>query len=609
MSFATSLSKTEDKEGIMATGTISRRQAESAASRVDPVTLEVMRARLMSIVREMSVTLYRTSYSTIIREVHDFSCVLLDRRSRLVAQAEGIPLFNGSMGPVLEGVLRKFSLEDFEPGDVIISNDPYKGGGTHKNDVNIVMPIFHDGQLVLFSASKCHYTDIGGKDPGSWSGDARNTFQEGLMIPPVKLFEGGKRNEAVFDMFFANIRTPEWSRGDLAAQVAAGKTAERRVLEFLDRYGWPTASATIEALMDHGERVARAHIEKIPDGIYRAECFIDSDGVVDEPVALKLKVTVKGSDITFDFTGSASQRGGACGNEAWVATVSVCRETVIFLAGASLSANEGSYRPIHVIAPEGTIVRPLPPAPVTTGIGDVGTRVIELILQALAPVIPDKVIAGTFGCVQVMSIAGTDPRTGKEYVHFSPYAGGWGGRAKNDGNGAMVSLLSGDNYNIPCEVMETKFPLTAERFTLREGSAGAGRHRGGLGMRYDYRMLADGEFLVSMDRDKFPPHGLFNGKAGLANVTVVNPGTSGEKRFAKVAGYSVKAGTIISHQTAGGGGYGDPLERDPQMVLADVRNEYLSLEVARTDYGVAIDPIRWAVDEAETARLRERAAR
>lgn len=589
----------------MATAITTRHPIKTAAGQVDPVTLEVMRARLMSIVREMSVTLHRTAYSTIIREVHDFSCVLLDLQSRLVAQAEGIPLFNGSMGPVLEAVLRKFTREDFQLGDVIISNDPYEGGGTHKNDINIVMPIFHNGRLVLFSASKCHYTDIGGKDPGSWSGDARNSFQEGLMIPPVKLFEGGKRNEAVFDMFFANIRTPEWSRGDLAAQVAAGKTAERRVLDFLDKYRWPTVAKTIEALMDHGERVARAHIEKIPDGVYKAECFVDSDGVVDEPVPLKLTVTVKGSDITFDFTGSAAQRSGACGNEAWVATVSVCRETVVFLAGASLSANEGSYRPIHVIAPQGTIVRPLHPAPLTTGIGDVGTRVIELILQALSPVIPEKVIAGTFGCVQVLSIAGTDPTTGKEYVHFSPYAGGWGGRAGYNGNSAMVSLLSGDNYNIPCEVMETKFPaLMAERFALREGSAGAGRQRGGIGIRYDYRMLADGEFLVSMDREKFPPHGLFGGKAGLPNVTVVNPDTPDEKRFAKVAGYQVKTGTVISHQTAGGGGYGDPLEMDPQLVLADVRNGYISLESARTDYGVAIDPMRWCVDEAETVRLR-----
>lgn len=592
----------------MTTQAATQSRRETFTAGVDPIALEVMRARLMSIVREMTVTLYRTSYSTIIREVHDFSCVLLDRQARLVAQAEGIPLFNGSMSPVLEGVLQKFPLDQLFPGDVIISNDPYQGGGTHKNDVNIVMPIFHRGELVLFSASKCHYTDIGGKDPGSWSGDARNSFQEGLMIPPLKLFEGGKKNQAVFDLFFANIRTPEWSRGDLEAQIAAGKTAERRTLEFLDKYGWPTVSATIEALIDHGERVARAHIEKIPDGVYTAECFVDSDGVVDEPVPLKLAVTVEGSNMTFDFTGSAAQRGGACGNEAWVATVSVCRETVTFLAGASLSANEGSYRPIHVVAPEGTIVRPLPPAPLTTGIGDVGTRVIELILQALAPVIPEEVIAGTFGCVQVMSIAGTDPTTGKEYLHFSPYAGGWGGRARYDGNGSMVSLLSGDNYNIPCEVMETKFPaLLAERFALREGSAGSGKHRGGLGVSYDYRLLTGGEFLVSMDREKFPPHGLFGGKAGLPNVTVVNPNTPAEQQFAKVAGYQVNAGTVLSHRTAGGGGYGDPWERDPQLVLDDVRNEYMSVEAAREDYGVVIDPVRWSVDEVETARLRGKA--
>ncbi len=426
----------------LVTRTGADRAALSAEGRVDPITLEVIRAGLISIVREMSVTLTRTAYSTIIREVHDFSCVVFDNRGRLIAQAEGIPSFNGSMGFTLAATAAKFPLAEMAPGDVYLSNDPYFGEGAsfHKNDINIVMPIFRDDQLVMLSASKAHYLDIGGKDPGSYSPDAQNTFQEGLAIPPVKLYEEGQLNQAVLDIFLANVRIPDVERGDLAAQLAAGKTAQSRALELVAKYGAEIFEASLDELLDHGERMTRAAIEQIPDGIYEAAGFHDGDGRSDEPIGIQLRLTVGGGQLTVDLTGSAAQRASSSGNCHWLTTVAASREAIMFLADTSMGANEGSYRPIEVIAPPGSVFRPLAPAPTTTGTADMAVRLIELILKALAPVLPEAVIAGTFGTVSALTLAGVDPVTGREFVHFSPYAGGWGARARADGNSAMVSL-------------------------------------------------------------------------------------------------------------------------------------------------------------------------
>ena len=578
----------------------------TVTGRVDPITLEVVRAGLTSIVREMSVTLTRTAYSTIIRDVHDFSCVVFDRRGRLIAQAEGIPSFNGSMGFTLAATAAKFPLAAMRPGDVYISNDPYFGDGAsfHKNDINIVMPIFLDGELIMLSASKAHYLDIGGKDPGSYSPDAQNAFQEGLTLPPVKLYDAGVVNQAVLDILFANVRVPDVERGDLAAQLAAGKTAENRGLELVAKYGNAVFEASLDELLAHGERTVRAAIGRIPDGAYEAEGFHDGDGRSEEPIPIRVRITVSGGDLTVDLTGSAPQRASSSGNCHWLTTVAASRESIMFLADTSMGANEGSYRPIEVIAPHGSVFRPLHPAPTTTGTADMAVRLIELILRALAPVLPDDVIAGTFGTVSALTLAGAHPEDGREFVHFSPYAGGWGARATADGNSAMVSLLSGDNYNVPCEVMETRFPgLLAERYALREGSAGPGRRRGGWGVAYDYRALVPVELSVSLDHYTFPPYGLDGGAEGEGSALVVDPGGPAERVHHQVAGVAVPAGTLISHRTAGGGGYGAPRERGPEAVAEDVRNGLLSVDAARAEYGVVLDRAG-AVDAAATERER-----
>jgi N-methylhydantoinase B len=582
------------------------RERPARLSPVDPITLEVIRAGLTSIVREMSVTLTRTAYSTIIRDVHDFSCVLFDRSGRLIAQAEGIPSFNGSMGFTLSATKEKFPLDEMAPSDVYVSNDPYFGDGAsfHKNDINVVMPIFRGGELVLISASKAHYLDIGGKDPGSYSPDAQNSFQEGLSLPPVKLHDRGQLNQAVLDIFLANLRTPDLARGDLAAQLASGKTAESRGLELIAKYGLEVFDAVVDSLLDHGERMTRAAIEKIPDGVYEASGHHDGDGRSDEPIPIQVRIVVDGGALSIDLTGSAPQRASSSGNCHWLTTVAASREAIMFISDTSLGANEGSYRPIEVIAPHGCVFRPVAPAPTTTGTADMAVRLIELVLRALAPVLPESVIAGTFGTVSALTIAGRDPETGADFVHFSPYAGGWGARVGADGNSAMVSLLSGDNYNIPCEVMETRFPgLIAEGYRLREGSAGPGRHRGGWGVVYDYRTLVPVELSVSLDHHAFPPYGLDGGGVGTGSALVIDAETPAERVHHQIGGVPVPAGTRISHRTAGGGGYGDPYDRSADAVAEDVINGLLSVEAARRDYGVVIGA-DCAADHPATTALR-----
>ena len=378
-----------------------------------------------------------------------------------------------------------------------------------------------------------------------------------------------------------------------------------RAHDFLKKHGVELFRDAVEELIDHGERITRAAIAKIPDGVYTASAHADGDGVSEEPIFITVTAKVEGSDIWIDYAGSDTQRSGAAGNCHWVNTVSCTREFMMFLTDTALGGNEGSYRPIHIDAPAGSVFRPQYPAPITTGMGDMGTRLMELLFQALAEVLPEEVIAGTFGNFSCMTLSGFDEKTGEEFVHFSPYAGGWGARAKADGNSAMVSLGSGDNYNIPCEVMETKFPgLLAESYKLRDASAGAGKHRGGWGIAYDYRMLWPGEFTVALDRDKYTPYGLFGGTTGQGSGLVVSVPGADEAVYTRISGVSIPAGTVLSHRTAGGGGYGDPMERESQAVLEDVLDEFITVDDARELYGVVIDPATLTVDEGATLEQR-----
>jgi N-methylhydantoinase B len=558
---------------------------EQTTVSVDPITREVIQNRLISIVREMSHSLARAAYSPIVYEVKDFSNVLLRANADLVAQAEGIPVFLGAMSPVLQAMLERYRLEEMRPGDVFISNDPYTGNGTHKNDVNVVRPLFADDEPVLFAVSKAHWTDIGGKDPGSWSPDAKSTYQEGISIPPVRLIEEGRMNDELLELVLSNTRMRANNEGDLLAQLAACHVAERRVSELLDRYSWPEVDAYVASLGDYAEALVREEIGRLPDGVYEAEEWVDGDGVIDEPFQVPVRISVSGTSLELDFTGCGDQRYGGCGNATWASTVSAARVAYKCATLPHAVTNEGFYRPLTVRTRQGSFLHPVSPAPCTIW-GDVGRAVIEAVLRGLGQADPARMIGGLYGNVDGLAIAGNDPRTGQPYVHFSPYAGGWGARADKDGVNGLCPIINGDNSNVPCEVVENRYPLRVERYCLQPDSGGAGRFRGGLGIRIDYRVLSEGATLsASLDRYRVAPPGVFGGGEGALSGLFVDGGDGVERPAHKVAGLEVPKGALVSHRTGGGGGYGDPLERDRALVQRDVADGYVSPAAAAEQYG------------------------
>lgn len=562
-------------------------KTQTRAVQVDPITREVVQNRLISIVREMSHSLARASYSPIIYEVKDFSNVILRPNAELVAQAEGIPVFLGAMAPVLEAVLAHHPLESIHPGDVFLSNDPYTGNGTHKNDVNVVRPIFGgDDEPVLFAVCKAHWTDIGGKDPGSWSPDARNSYQEGVSIPPLRLMAEGRINAELMEMILANTRLRTNNEGDLLAQLGACRVAEARVHELLEQYPWQELDAHIASLLDYAEAQTRAEIALIPDGVYEAEDWVDSDGVVEEPFRIAVRVTVAGDEIELDFSECPPQRYGGCGNATWVSTGAAARVAFKCATLPHATTNHGTYRPLTVRTRPGTVLHPVPPAPVTCW-GDVGRSIIESVLRAIGQADPGRTIAGFYGNVDALAISGTDSRTGDPYIHFSPYAGGWGARSDKDGINALCPIINGDNANVPCEVVEHRYPICVERYELVADSGGAGRWRGGLGVRIDYRILSDGATISgSLDRYAIAPPGLAGGgDGGLSGLYVVDPESGEERPVHKCAGVPVPREAIVSHRTGGGGGYGRPRERERALIEHDVRNGYLTPVAATELYG------------------------
>jgi N-methylhydantoinase B len=377
------------------------------------------------------------------------------------------------------------------------------------------------------------------------------------------------------------------------AQVSACHTAEARLHELLQRYGREEVDRCIDSMFDYVEATVRARIAEIPDGEYLGEDFVDSDGVTDNPVSVQVRITIKDSDITLDLSDCEDQRAGAVGNMSLAFTTGACRVALTCVLGPHLVKNEGFYRPIRIITRPGSVTHARYPAPCTPADGVI-RAVMEAIFFALAPVVPDRVAAGIFGGVQAMAIGGEDPRTGEPFIHFMPYAGGWGARSTKDGINAMCPAMNGDNYNIPCEVIETKFPLLVDRYELIQDSGGPGKFRGGLGVRIDYRILSDTATVSAcLARYKFAPAGLFGGGEGMRSSLILNLGQPDEANRPLVGGAVVERGAVVSHRCGGGGGFGDVAERDRERVAFDLENDLISRETALSVYGLrpAPDPV------------------
>jgi N-methylhydantoinase B len=575
---------------------------------LDPITLEILTEVLISIVREMRATVFRTARSVAIYEAKDFSCGLFDHTAEVVAQSEDIGAHVVPLPWSVHSAMAEFK-DDLAPGDVILLNDPYRGG-THLNDVTLIYPVFEEGRLILFPAVREHWADVGGMVPGSLSGEATSIYQEGLRIPPIKVVERGQVNRAAMALILGNMRVPDEREGDFHAGLAACKTAERRIRESVARYGLDTLLGAIRQNLDRSEARMRERIGALPDGEYDYEDYLETftEGRL-EPLLLPLRLSIRGTDIVADFTGASPQVPVPVNSTLAVSAASVFIALKSILDPAA-PLNQGSFRPITVVAPEGTIVNVRPPAPAGSH-GAIRKRVIAVTVGALAQVVPELVAGDLFRTSFHNLVGGVHPLTGKEFVHYEWASGGNGAFAEDDGPSAMASIDWGDLNTVQStEVLETRFPLRLEWSALATDSGGDGRQRGGLSMQRGIRLLAPvATYSVLADGAVLPAYGILGGGSGIpVGSHVIRDGRALQfPTPGKVGGFRLLKDDVLVLQSAGGGGYGDPLERSVERVLSDRREGYISPDRCRERYGVVVGS-GGEVDVAATAALRRELA-
>jgi N-methylhydantoinase B len=568
-------------------------------STTDPITFEVVRNALVAATQEMSVALRRSAYSTNIKTRTDFSCAFFDRHLRTVAQAFDQPVHLGSSSEFVPRVVRFYGPENMHPGDAILANDPYLGG-VHLNDITLVSPVYYRDELVGYVANLAHHVDVGGGAAGS-IGAFREVYQEGIIIPPVRLVQAGQMVPDLFRLVMAQIRSKRETAGDFRAQIAANNTGVRRLCALLDHLGTETVLRHIDELMEYTAQRASADLSKLPRGSFSATGVVDNDGFTDAPVNLAVRVVVDDDGVLFDLTGSDPQRNAPV-NSTYSQTFSACAYVLKCLMADDVPVNSGFYDLVRVIAPPGSVVNCTFPAPVVGG-WETHARLTDVAFKALSAAIPERVPAGTKGMMAQVGFGGIDPRSSEQYAFYEAIAGGYGARAAYDGPDA-VQAHGQNTENAPIEEIELNYPLRITRYQLEEDSDGPGRHRGGLGLRRDY-LFPDHQasFSILSDRDRWGPWGLFGGLPGRKARYVLNPGDQAMELGSKVT-VELQPGDVVSFRTCGGGGYGPPTERDPQMVLRDVRDGKVSADRARDVYGVAVDTDSWTVDVAETTKLR-----
>lgn len=575
----------------------------------DPVRLEVIKSGFDTIADEMALILMRAAYSPIVRDAMDFSTAICDAQARPLAQGLTTPLHLGSFHDAMM-FLRKAFGDAIHDGDIFIGNDPYIAAGQHLPDIYIVRPIFVGGACIGFATTVAHHVDVGGIIPGSNALGAHEIYQEGLRLPFMKLYDRGVRNEAIIEIIEANVRTPTMVMGDIEAQIVSTAVGARAYRELFERHGIDEVEQYVEALHDYAETLARREIEEIPDGTYRFVDEIDGLGENPVPVRFEVAVTISGSEALIDWTGTSPQVKGGI-NAPIPFTRAAVYAALRCVMGSDVPNCQGFTRPIRVVAPEGTVVNPVSPGACGAR-GISGFRMIDCMFGALAQAVPGRVAADGSGGSSLPTFAGWS--NGSAFVFSETLMGNWGGLDVQDGQEG-VAHMGANQSNVPIELIEVDYPLRIERYGLEPDSGGAGRKRGGLAIRRDYRILAD-DTLVSIRSDKraFPPHGLFGGQAGTGSMTVINPGKADERTVPVLTTepLSLQAGDLFSHRQAGAGGYGDPMERDPEAVRADVILGKVSIAHARAAYGVSIREAgvgRADIDREETARLRLAAAR
>jgi N-methylhydantoinase B len=549
---------------------------------VDPVTFEVIRNALVAATDEMVLALRRSAYSTNIKTRSDFSSAFFDAGLRAVAQGFAQPVHLGSMVEQVPKAVLAYGLENIEPGDMILTNDPFPSG-VHLNDVSLIAPVHADGELLGFVANIAHHVDVGGGAPAS-IGAFREVFQEGVIIPPVKLVAAGRIVPDIFKLVLAQIRSKHETSGDMRAQIAANTTGARRVRALVERHGRETIAEAMSELLDYTERRTRAELATLPHGTYEAEGWVDNDGYTDRPVKLRARVTLSPDGAHFDTAGSDPQRRAPV-NSTYAMTFSACAYMLKCLIDPDLPVNDGFYRVISLDAPEGTVTNGRWPSAVVGG-WETHDRLVEVLFRALLPALPDRIPAGTKGMMCQAGFGSLDAEAGSYTCFYETFAGGYGARAASDGPDA-VQAHGQNTENAPIEETELNYPVRIGCLSLLPDSEGAGRFRGGLGLRKDYVFDRPTTYTILADRDRMGPWGAFGGlDAPVAEYVLVRDGV--ETRLSSKTTVELEAGDVISVRTCGGGGYGPPAERDPEAVRRDVREGKVSAARALDVYGVAV---------------------
>lgn len=576
--------------------------AEAREGRVDPATVEVIRRALVAAAEEMMINVKRAAYSPSIHEIKDVMVGLVDRDARILACAPGLPMFLADLGEVVSDGFDVLGRDAFKPGDIYLSNDPFTIG-THINNVATYLPIFDgDEELMGFAVARGHMVDMGGAAPGSRSSRLTEIYQEGLRLRQVRFYAEGEPVTEMHRLIGDNSRMPKAVLGDLRAQVAACRTGERRLHDIVSKYGQDVFDAATRLIFDQGEAMAREAVTQIPDGDYRADAFLDDDGVeTGRHVVFPVRVVVKGDRMTVDFTDFPEQTLGSI-NTGKSGALAIARNAFKCLTTPHEAVNEGHFRPLELVVPPGKVVSAEAPAACGWWANTTST-IIDTIYRALSPAMPDRVPAGHFGDIPMCLINGVDLK-GERFVFFEPVPGGHGGRPHEDGVGATVAFHEGDTPDVPVEVQEATLPVLIEESSFDPDSAGAGKHRGGLGYRRVLRLVSEtASAQLNVDRYECKPWGLNGGAEGKPNRAYIQRSADAEPELVlKRDGIRLSSDARIVICGGGGGGWGDPLERDPQEVLQDVLAGYVSRDAAKSQYGVAIDGD--AVDAEETSRLR-----
>lgn len=563
---------------------------------IDPVTLTIVNNSFVNICREMGITMIRTAFSPIFNEGLDFSCVLFDRRGNMIGQAEFCPAQIAASLFIVRWTIEELGVEAFEPGDVVLHNDPYRGGA-HIPEHSVMRPVFHEGELFGFVANVGHLAEIGGKAVGSFAADATEVFQEGLRIPPVKIVKRDQNDMELWRLIMANHRTPRNTWGDLNAQIGSLRVAERRVIELLDRYGREFIDQAADELMDYSERWMRAEISAIPDGVYEFTEHMEDDGVGPDPVKFHVTVNVRGDELIVDWTGTDPQVRGPI-NATYGVTAGATYNAVFHVTDQNIPKNSGAYRPIRIIAPPGSAVNVVYPGPSVGGNTETHPKLADMVVAALGPALPDRVAAAEGGTACNFLFGGFHPKTGDYYANYHLEGGGWGAKSYDDGNDAII-VKNGNCRNTPVEIFETRYPLRVVEYSLIPDSGGAGRMRGGLGTRRIMRVEEGAEVTANalLDRTK-PGFGAFGleggGQGGRGAILVKRKGDTEFRTFSEAYGTAsaskftnirLTGGDEVLIDSPGGGGYGDPHAREPERLEHDVFEGFVSPEKAHELYG------------------------